>query len=266
MTVAPIALDGAAVLLTGGANGLGATTARLLAEEGARLVIADIDDEAGRAVAESVGGSFVHCDVSDPAQSVAAVALTVSLYGGLDIALLNAGLALGSRMGADFDLDAYRLAMGVNLDGVVFGINAALPALKARGGGSIVVTASLAGLAATPTDPVYCANKHAVVGLVRALGPVLMRDGVSINAVCPGFADTRIVNGIRQLIAGAEIPLLEPIEVARTVRSILADDQVGQAWFVQPGRVAEPFAFRNVPGPRGPSGEPVGRIPGAPPS
>ncbi len=259
----PIALDGSVILITGAGNGIGASTAQLLAEAGARLAVADIDDEAGTAIAESVDGIFLHCDVSDPAQNVAAVRAVVSRFGGLDAVVLNAGLALGTQIGDEFDLAEYRLAMGVNLDGVVFGINAALPALRSGGGGSIVVTASLAGLAATPTDPIYCANKHAVIGLVRALGPVLRRDAVAINAVCPGFADTRIVEGIRHLITQADIPLLAPVDVAQAIHAILTTDESGQAWYVQPGRPAEPFAFRNVPGPRTSSGEPVGRILGS---
>ena len=83
--------------------------------------------------------------------------------------------------------------MGVNLDGVVFGTHAALPALKARGGGAIVATSSLAGLIGVPLEPIYSANKHAVVGLARSLGPALIADGIRFNAVCPGFADTPLV-------------------------------------------------------------------------
>ena len=109
------------------------------------------------------------------------------------MAFLNAGIATGTGLGEDFDLALYRRAMGANLDGVVFGINAVMPAMRARGGGSIVVTASLAGLAPVPMDPIYAANKHAVVGLVRSLGPALAGDGIRINAICPGFADTAII-------------------------------------------------------------------------
>ena len=87
--------------------------------------------------------------------------------------------------------------MGANLDGVVFGTHAALPALRARGGGAIVATASLAGLTGVAYDPLYAANKHAVVGLVRSLGPLLAEEGIRFNAVCPGFAESAIIEPIR---------------------------------------------------------------------
>ena len=97
--------------------------------------------------------------------------------GGLDLVHLNAGVASGCGVGDDFDLARYRRAMGANLDGVVFGMHAALPALRARGGGAIVATASLAGLTGVAYDPLYSANKHAVVGLVRSLAPRARRGG-----------------------------------------------------------------------------------------
>ena len=89
--------------------------------------------------------------------------------------------------------------MGANLDGVVFGVHAALPALRRRGGGAIVATASLAGLTGVPYDPLYAANKHAVVGLVRSLAP-LAAEGIRVNAVCPGFAESRIIDPIRDAL------------------------------------------------------------------
>ena len=107
--------------------------------------------------------------------------------GGLDLVFLNAGISTGCGVGEDFDLLTYRRAMGINLDGVVYGAHAALPALRRRGGGSIVATASMAGLTGTPFDPVYGANKHAVVGLVRALGPALAPAGHPRQRVLPGL-------------------------------------------------------------------------------
>ena len=131
------------------------------------------------------------------------VALAVERLGGLDLAYLNAGVATGCGVGEDFDLERYRRAMGVNLDGVVFGMHAVLPALRERGGGAIVATASLAGLTGVPLDPLYAANKHGVVGLVRSLGPALSAEGIRVNAVCPGFAESAIIAPFRDaLIAG----------------------------------------------------------------
>jgi NAD(P)-dependent dehydrogenase (short-subunit alcohol dehydrogenase family) len=247
--------DGKVALVTGGSNGIGAGVAERLADLGARVVVADIDVDAGTATAERVGGSFIRCDVADLAQNEAAVAHAVDTYGGLDIAHLNAGVTIPCGVGDDFELDAYRTAMAINLDGVVFGVHAALPALKARGGGAIVATSSLAGLVSVPFEPIYAANKHAVVGLVRSLGPALAAENITVNALCPGFAETAITLRIRPLLAEAGIPLLNVSEVVETFERILRGGGTGECWFVQPGRTSEAFRFRNVPGPRTADGE-----------
>ena len=258
-----IDLDGAVVLITGGANGIGAAAASQLARGGARVVIADVDERGARVAAE-IGGRFIRCDVREQADHDAAVQLAVDAFGGLDVAFLNAGISTTSvRLGngAGWDLAAYRRAFGINVDGVFFGVNAALPAIRARGRGALVLTASLAGLTAVPQDPIYAATKHAVVGLARALGPALAADHIAVNALCPGFADTAINVPVRHLIDAAGIPLMSAGEVADAVVAILASDRTGEAWYVQPGRPAEPFSFRNVPGPRARDGSRVGGVP-----
>jgi NAD(P)-dependent dehydrogenase (short-subunit alcohol dehydrogenase family) len=166
-----IDFDGAVALVTGGANGIGAAAARRLAAHGARVVVADVD-ERDVEVATAIGGRFARCDVREQADNEAAVAAAVTAFGGLDVAFLNAGVSTTSvRLGGPaWDLAAYRRAFGINVDGVFFGVNAALPALRARGRGALVLTSSLAGLTAVPGDPIYAATKHAVVGLARALG------------------------------------------------------------------------------------------------
>jgi NAD(P)-dependent dehydrogenase (short-subunit alcohol dehydrogenase family) len=254
--------DGAVVLITGGANGIGAATARRLAQAGAKVVIADID-ERGAQLAEQINGRFVRCDVREPADHQAAVSAAVQAFGGLDVAFLNAGVSTTNvRLGDGpaWDLAAYRRAFGINVDGVFFGVNAALPAMKARGRGALVLTSSLAGLTAVPQDPIYAATKHAVVGLARALGPALAGQHIAVNALCPGFADTAINQPVRHLIAAAGIPLMSADQVAGAVLAILASDRTGEAWYVQPGRPAEPFEFRNVPGPRASDGSRVGGV------
>jgi NAD(P)-dependent dehydrogenase (short-subunit alcohol dehydrogenase family) len=220
------ALADKVAIVTGGASGLGRAMALALGKAGARVVVADLDAKAGREVADLVGGTFRACDVSDLDANRALVDFAQQQYGGVDIALLN-----------DFDPARYRRAMGANLDGVVYGTHAVLPALRARGGGSIVATSSLAGLTAVPLDPLYAANKHAVVGLARSLGPALAPDNVRFNAVCPGFAESRIIDSLRDMLT------------ADTVLRILTGDGTGECWFVQPGREPEPFRFRTVPGP-----------------
>jgi NAD(P)-dependent dehydrogenase (short-subunit alcohol dehydrogenase family) len=237
-------------LITGVASGFGRALTQVLSGRGVRVVAADVNETGGREVADGVGARFVHCDVSDPEQNAAAVAIAVAEYGGLDMAFLNAGIASATGVGEDFDLEAYRRAMGANLDGVVFGINAVLPAMKARGGGSIVATASLAGLTPVPMDPIYAANKHAVVGLVRSLGPVLAGDGIRINAVCPGFAETAIIAPIRELLVDQGLPIIPVERVTDAVIGLFDGDMTGECWFVQAGRESQAFSFRGIPGPR----------------
>ena len=243
-------LNGRVALVTGGANGIGAAVARRLAGGGAHVVLADIDEAAGQEVAAEIGATFVRCDVSRPEDDETAVATALERHGRLDLAFLNAGVTSGCGLGDDFDLERYRLAMGVNLDGVVFGVRAAIPALKASGGGTIVATASLAGIVGIPQDPIYGANKHAVVGLVRSLGPQLAPLGIRIQGLCPSFADTAIlgVEG-KALLQELDIPILEVSEVVDAFTRLLDSEGTGECWFVIPGRESQPFVFRRAPGP-----------------
>jgi NAD(P)-dependent dehydrogenase (short-subunit alcohol dehydrogenase family) len=235
-------------LVTGGAGGIGAALSAALAGRGYRVAVADLDESAAAAVADLVGGIAVGLDVSDPAATEAAVARIVAEYGRLDVVALNAGVSSG-HTGWPLDLAAYRRIVGVNLDGVVFGVDAAVPALRATGGGTILVTASLAGLVPMPSDPLYSLTKTAVVGYVRALAEPLAAEGIRINALCPGFADTAILGPARADLAAAGFPLLEPAEVAEAFLDILDGGRGGEVWFLQPGRAPSAYRFRGVPGP-----------------
>src|SRR3954451_19681725 len=115
--------DGKVALITGAANGIGAGVSRRLAELGARVVVADIDGDRGKVIADEVDGLYVHCDVRDPEHSKAAVAAAVERFGALDVVALNAGIATGFGLGDDFDPERYRSVMGINLDGVVYGVH-----------------------------------------------------------------------------------------------------------------------------------------------
>jgi NAD(P)-dependent dehydrogenase (short-subunit alcohol dehydrogenase family) len=243
-------LRDAVVLVTGGASGLGRATCFALAEAGAEVVVADLSVEAGSEVADAAGGRFIRTDVSSLEDNEAMVAFAVSECGRLDHAYLNAGVATGCGIAEDFSPERYRRAIGANLDGVVFGAHCVLGALRGSGrGGSIVATASLAGLVGMPLDPIYTANKHAVVGLARALGPAYAHEGIRFNAVCPGFAESAIIADAREALVEAGFEIIPAESVAATVLRLMAGDMTGECWFVQPRREPAAFKFRNVPGP-----------------
>jgi len=169
-----------------------------------------------------------------------------SLEGEYDAAFLNAGIGIGFPDVAELPDHEYERILRANLHGVVYGTRE-LAARLMPGGGSIVATASLAGLTQMPFDPCYAATKHAVVGFVRSAAPGLATHGIRINALCPGFTDTPIVE--TELRRSLPAPLMEPAFVAAAALRLLGDAETGRAWIVQPNRV-EPFRFPGIPGPR----------------
>lgn len=241
-------LTGRAALVTGGASGIGAAAVRRLVAAGAVVAICDRDEEAARALAEEVGGLALPGDVSDLDTMTMAVDVAEDSFGRLNIVLLNAGITAGQSGVEGLDVVGYRRIMGVNVDHVVFGLNAAVPALRRAGGGTIVATASLAGLVPMPGDALYTLSKHAVVGYVRAAAPVLAPEGIRVNAVCPGFADTPLLAGARAQFG--DFPLLTADEVADAIETVLERGEPGECWYVQPGREPGPYGFRGVPGPK----------------
>ena len=245
-----MSFQGKVALVTGGANGLGRATAARLIEEGASVVLADIESDTGEKAAAELGAEFIQTDVTVPEASQEAVDFAVSKFGKLDIAFLNAGIATGCGLIEHFDLEKYRRAMGVNMDGVIYGLNAAAPVIKEAGGGSIVATASLAGLAPVPYDPIYAMNKAAVVALARSMGPLLAEDGIRFNALCPGFSETRIIKDIRDGLSGGGIPIIPVEDVANATIDLFAAEIYGEAFFVQAGMDPQIFKFRRVPGPK----------------
>lgn len=252
-------LEGRSALVTGGASGIGFATARRLIAEGARVVIADINKDAGEFAAKELGAEFVSVDVTDREHVSAAFRTAIDLLGSIDIAHLNAGVTTPESDIAKVGLDQYRKVFGINVDGVVFGVQAAVRTMDGRSG-SIVATASIAGITSYPPDPIYAASKHAVVGLVRALGPVLEPRGITINAICPGIVDTPLLGeGGAAMLRETGFPLISPEDVAEAVVRAITGGGTGEAWVVQPGREPLVYQFRGVPGPRTPGAE--GMIP-----
>ena len=117
------------------------------------------------------------------------------------------------------------------------------------GGGAIVCSATLAGLTGTRFDPVCGANKHGVVGLVRAPVPALAPMGIRINAFCPGFAETKIITDIREHLAGTGVPIIPVEKAGESVLQIFDSSETGEAWLLQAGRDVMPYKFRGIPGP-----------------
>ncbi len=199
----------------------------------------------GQAIAAALGAAeIVSLDL--PEFDVSDATAWRSLEGEFDAAFLNAGVTTGEDDMSSLTDEQYRRALGANVDGVVFGVRECAARLMPNGG-SIVATASLAGLTATPMDPIYALTKHAVVGFVRSCAPQLAQRNIRINALCPGFTDTPIV--IDEIRSDLPAPLMEPAFVAQAALAALNDEQSGGAWVVQPNRVVR-FRFPNIPGPR----------------
>jgi NAD(P)-dependent dehydrogenase (short-subunit alcohol dehydrogenase family) len=254
------ALDGKVALVTGAASGIGKATTERLAAVGAAVCVVDLTDDGGRQVADSVGGVFHQADVGEAHEVDAAFATCERELGGVDIAFLNAGIAIGHADIETLPDDLYRKIMRVNVDGVVYGTRAAVRAMQRRGGGAIVATASLAGLIPFPPDPVYDLTKHAVVGFIRSVAPSLLAIGITANTVNPGMTDTNIIGeDARRLIQEANFPLMPPSQIAEAVLRIVTGGGTGECWVCQPGREPEPYRFHDVPGPRSEGAQ--GRVP-----
>jgi NAD(P)-dependent dehydrogenase (short-subunit alcohol dehydrogenase family) len=195
-------LSGKSAIITGAGSGIGRAAAVVFAREGARVMVADVAEDGGRQTVEVIrdkGGEaqFVRCDVSRAADTNALVAAAVKAYGRLDCAFNNAGIAGSQRKTADYDEEEWDRIMAVNLKGVWLCMRAEIRQFLAqRSPGSIVNTASAAGLVASHSMPAYTAAKHGVVGLTKCAALEYARAGVRINDVCPGVVDTPLVAGM----------------------------------------------------------------------
>jgi NAD(P)-dependent dehydrogenase (short-subunit alcohol dehydrogenase family) len=225
-------LAGRIAIVTGGASGIGEATARLFAQAGARVVIGDVQD--GGAIAKQIGGVFRRTDVRSSDEVKALVDFAVSEFGRLDVLFNNAGIEAHAPL-AGTDDAAHRNLIDVNLHGVFYGLKHGIQAMLRNEGpvrGSIVNTASVAGLIGTPGLGSYAATKHAVVGMTRTAALEVGMLGIRVNAVCPGVIRTPLIGGFaagEALLAqiGKQHALRrvgEPAEVAKLVCFLASDD------------------------------------------
>ncbi|HET6615309.1 MAG TPA: SDR family oxidoreductase [Dehalococcoidia bacterium] len=232
-------LNGRTAIITGAGSGIGRAAALRLARDGASIVVADSNQNGARetvAQVEAAGGkaTAVQVDVTKRADLQKMFDVARDTYGGFDILYNNAGVTTGQPRYPDSPEDAWRRTIEIDLNAVIEGTRLAIPLLKARGGGVIIQTASLAGLFGFQADPVYTAAKHGVVGLTRALVNLLPEANIRVNCVCPAVVRTPLVVGTLDRLTGAareeaerrigSMPMLPPEEIAEAVYELIRDD------------------------------------------
>ncbi len=222
-------------VITGGGGGIGAATARRFAHEGARVVVVDLSDEAGQAVADEVGGIYLHADVTSAEDVERIFATAQKTYGSIDIAFNNAGISP-----PDDDsilvtgIDAWERVLRVNTTSVYLCCKAVLPYMQAQGKGSIINTASFVAVMGAATSQIaYTASKGGVLAMTRELGVQFAREGIRVNALCPGPVDTPLLRELfakdperaaRRLVHVPMGRFAEAEEIAGAVAFLASDD------------------------------------------
>jgi NAD(P)-dependent dehydrogenase (short-subunit alcohol dehydrogenase family) len=219
--------SGKTAFITGGGSGLGRASALAFAAAGATVIVADISEVGGAGTVESIrenGGAaeFVRLDVTDEEAVAGAVANVVQRHGRLDIAMNNAGVEANTVPLADLDSAEWRRVVDINLNAVFYCLKAEIPAMVAAGGGSIVNTASAAGLIGGYNLACYTATKHAVVGLTKAAAMDYATQGVRINALCPGLVDT-------PFIAHLPRPAIDRLLLASPIGRMASAEEIAQS-------------------------------------
>ena len=228
-------LDNKVTIITGAASGIGLATARRFAREGAKVVVADLAETEGSALADELGGTYVNVNVADETSVQAMYAKVISVYGGIDVLFNNAGISP-----ADDDsilttgLDAWRRVQDVNLTSVYLCCKYGIPYLLERGGGSIINTASFVAVLGSATSQVsYTASKGGVLAMSRELGVQFARQGIRVNALCPGPVNTPLLRELfakdperaaRRLVHVPMGRFAEPDEIAKAVVFLASDD------------------------------------------
>ena len=237
-------VDGKVALISGGARGMGASHARLLVTEGAKVVIGDILDDEGKALADDLGDAarFVHLDVTQPDQWKAAVATAVQEFGKLNVLVNNAGIVNGSPL-HKFDLTKWQQILDVNLTGTFLGMQVAVEPMIAAGGGSIINVSSIEGLRGAPWAHGYVASKWGVRGLAKSAALELASHNIRVNSIHPGLVRTPMTKNIPDDMV--TIPLgrpADPIEVSTFVLFLASDESsyaTGTEFVMDGGLVAD---------------------------
>jgi 3alpha(or 20beta)-hydroxysteroid dehydrogenase len=248
-------LAGKVALITGAAQGQGAAEARRFAAEGARVVVTDVREAAAREVATEIGATarFAPLDVTDVDQWTAAVQAAKDAFGHLDVLVNNAGVAVPPTLLEDMSLEDHRRIQAVNLDGVLLGMRAVAPAMRAAGGGSIVNISSIDGLVGVAGMASYVASKFGVTGLTRAAALELGRFGIRVNSIHPGVIASPMVEQappavrarLDRLMARQPIPRMgTPEEVANLALFLASDESsycTGAQFVIDGGHLAGPY-------------------------
>lgn len=221
---------GKVALVTGGASGIGRATAELLAARGAKVVVADLDDSQGTATVERIGAAggdavFVRADVTQPDDVSTMVSAAVDGFGGLDVALNNAGTPGTYAAFTDQTLADWQRTIAVNLTSVFLSLQAEIPPMLERGGGAIVNTSSAAGLMGFAMLPGYVASKHGVIGLTKAVALEYASKGIRVNAVCPGSVHTQMLEGF----TGGDETALEGMGRMQPIGRLGTPEEVAEA-------------------------------------
>jgi NAD(P)-dependent dehydrogenase (short-subunit alcohol dehydrogenase family) len=201
-------LDGKVAIITGGSGGIGLAAGRLFAREGARgVLLVDLQEEPLKNAVQSIGGaavSYMVADVTQPEQVQAYVRTAVERYGGVDISLQNAGIEGVVQPITDYPIDIFDKVLAVNVRGVWLGLKYLMPEMQKRGGGSIIITSSVAGIRGTPGVSAYITSKHAVIGLMRTAALEGAEHNIRVNTVNPAPIETRMIRSLEEGFAPGE--------------------------------------------------------------